>query len=280
MPPLKTRALTFLLLGLLLPSETLAQTPEEPTQQCIAAHVEAQRLRKSSKLQAARKALVRCADAGCPAVLVEECTALLSEADKAQPSLVFVARDEAGLDIADARVLEGDAVLLERLDGKAVELDPGEHKLRLERKGSQPIEQTLIVREGDKLRRVEVVFTTQVSVHSEPGERDVSPAFWIVGSTGLVGLALFGGLGIAGISKKGALDDLGCAPRCATEDVDEARTLFLAADISLGVGLAALAVAPVLFFTSPFVASSSAATLSLAPVATRETVGLVVAGGF
>jgi hypothetical protein len=279
-PSLNTRALSFLLLGLLLPGEARAQTPEEPTQQCIAAHVEAQRLRKSSKLQAARKALVRCADPSCPAVLVQECTALLSEADKAQPSLVFVARDEAGLDIADARVLEAGTVLLDRLDGKAIEIDPGEHKLRLERTGSEPIEQTLIVREGDKLRRVEVVFTTKVAVQSEPPEREISPAFWIVGGAGIVGLSLFGGLGIAGLSKKGALDDLGCAPRCATEDVDEARTLFLAADVSLGVGLAALAVAPVLFFTSPFVASSSAAQLSLAPIATRETVGLVVVGDF
>ena len=239
-------------LALLLPAVVLAQPAADSTQQCIAAHVEAQRLEKTAKLRDARAALVRCSDPGCPAVLVEECTELFAKLDKAVPSLVFVARDARGKDIADARVLDGETLLLERLDGKAVEVDPGEHRFRFERAGEAPIEQRLVVREGDKLRRVEVAFGKKTA-EPAPGEeeRRVTPAFWVVGSAGLAGLGLFGALGGVALAKKGDLDDRACAPSCPTADVDEVRSLFLGADISLELGLAALAVAPILYFTSP-----------------------------
>lgn len=63
-------------------------------------------------------------------------------------------------------------------------------------------------------------------------------------------LYLLGGLGLAGVVGYGALvtwarDDnrrlTDCAPNCPASSVAHIRTLYLAADISLGVGLAALA---------------------------------------
>lgn len=265
---------------LILPDIASAEpTADDPTAQCIASHVEAQRLRKDKQLRAARAALVRCSASSCPAVLVEECTGLLAELDAALPSLLFVARDDAGRDVADARVLLGGAVLLERLDGKAVELDPGEHVFRIEREGSTPIERRVVVREGDKLRRIDVTFGAPEGAAPGAGDRQVTPAFWIVGAAGLVGLSLFGGLGGAGLAEKSALDDDGCAPACASDDVDRVRSLFLGADISLGIGLAALAVAPILYFTSP-VGAESASTAFIAPVVRADQAGLVLGGAW
>lgn len=251
----------------------------DPTAQCIASHLEGQRLRKDKQLRAARGALVRCSDAGCPSVLVEECTQLLSDLDAALPSLIFVAQDDRGRDVADARVLVGEVVLLERLDGKAVDVDPGEHTFRFEREGAEPIERAVVVREGDKLRRVEVTFGAAGGpAPSTPGERQVTPAFWIVGGAGLAGLALFGGLGAAGLAGKADLDDRACAPACSSDDVDRVRGLFLGADISLGIGLAALAVAPILYFTSPLEepARSTALFVGAAPV---DDGGVMILGG-
>lgn len=265
----------------LVPGVAGAQGSGEATSQCIAAHVEAQRLQKSAKLREARAALVRCSDPSCPSVLVQECTDLFAELDRAVPSLVFVARDDQGKDIADARVLDGDAVLLTRLDGKAVEVDPGEHRFRVERAGGDVVEQKLVVREGDKLRRVEVVFgagATPPSPLPAEGERQVTPAFWIVGSAGLAGLALFGGLAGAGLAKKSDLDDRACAPACPSSDVDEVRSLFLGADISLGIGIAALAVAPILYFTSPIEPAATSSRVFVAPLASAEHAGLVCGG--
>lgn len=280
MPALTNRTLAVLLvMAAVVPDVAQAQPQGEATSQCIAAHVEAQRLQKSAKLREARAVLVRCSDPACPSVLVQECTDLFAQVDQAVPSLVFVARDEQGRDIADARVLDGDAVLLERLDGKAVEVDPGEHRFRIERPGAEAVEQELVVREGDKLRRVEVVFgQASATPPATDGERDVTPAFWIVGSAGLVGLTLFGALAGAGLAKKNDLDDRACAPACPSSDVDEARSLFLGADISLGIGLAALAVAPILYFTSPIEPANESSRAFVAPLASAEGAGLVCGG--
>jgi hypothetical protein len=281
-PQLTSRLLAFALvvIAALPASVAHAQPSGGATNQCIAAHVEAQRLQKSAKLREARAALVRCSDPACPSVLVQECTNLFSKLDSAVPSLVFVARDPDGRDVADAKVFDGGALLLERLDGKAVEVDPGEHVFRVERPGLPPVERKLVVREGDKLRRVEVQLGgTDQAPPSGEMERDVTPAFWVVGSAGLVGLALFGGLAGAGIAKKGDLDDAGCAPRCPTADVDEVRSLFLGADISLGLGITALAVAPILYFTSPMVPVGKSATW-IVPSLSPDNAGLLVGGAW
>jgi hypothetical protein len=261
----------------LYPAMEVSAQDKQPTSQCIAAHVEAQRLQKSAKLRDARAALVRCSDPACPSVLVQECTELFSKLDSAVPSLVFVARDPDGKDVADARVLDGGTLILERLDGKAIEVDPGEHVFRIERAGLPPVERKLVVREGDKLRRVEVQLGsgTKTPATTET-ERDVTPAFWVVGAAGIVGLALFGGLAGAGIAKKNDLDDRACAPNCPTEDVDEVRSLFLGADISLGLGLTALAIAPILYFTSPEVPVSSVGQAWIRPQLSPQAASIAI----
>jgi hypothetical protein len=48
------------------------------------------------------------------------------------------------------------------------------------------------------------------------------------------------GLGAAGSAKKSALDQLGCKPNCSPSDVSAGRSLYLGADIALGIGLAAV----------------------------------------
>lgn len=271
---------TLLVVGL-LPAMDVSAQDKQPTSQCIAAHVEAQRLQRSAKLRDARAALVRCSDPACPSVLVQECTELFNKLDGAVPSLVFVARDPDGKDVADARVLDGDAVILERLDGKAIEVDPGEHVFRIESAGLPPVERKLVVREGDKLRRVEVQLGgpkgDPVVVETE---RDVTPAFWVVGSAGIAGLALFGGLAGAGLAKKNDLDDRACAPRCPTEDVDEVRSLFLGADISLGLGLTALAIAPILYFTSPEVPVGSVGQAWIVPQLSTQAASIAIGGSW
>jgi hypothetical protein len=257
-----------------------AQAPaEDATQVCIAAHVDAQRLQKAGKLRDARAAVIRCADPACPAVLIEECGALFTSLEKAIPTVVFAAQDADGHDIATVRVQEGEATIAPRLDGKAVEVDPGEHRFRFERPGAPPVETTVVVREGERGRRVAVRFAGAAKLETA-AEGPITPAFWAVGAVGLTGLALFGALGGAGLAERANLDDRGCAPRCPTDDVDLVRSLFLGADVSLGVGLAALATAPILYFAVPREpASAPSASLWLAPAALSGRGVVVRAGG-
>jgi hypothetical protein len=71
---------------------------------------------------------------------------------------------------------------------------------------------------------------------------------------------LLGTLGIAGLGGAGLLTYWGrkdnaelaqCAPNCSQESVDHIKKLYLAADVSLGVGAAALATSVIWFIASP-----------------------------
>lgn len=216
---------------------------EDETASCIAAHVEGQRLARSGEVRAARDALVRCARPTCPTMLVEECTALLADVERAVATVVFALRDAQGRDVADAQVLEGGQIVSERLDGRAIELDPGEHTFTFQHADAPPVEVTVVVREGDKGRRVEATLAAPdapTPVAPEEDAFEIPVATWILGATGVIGVGLFAGLGAAGLSQRGELDDLGCKPNCDASEVDGARGLFLAADISLAIGAAAL----------------------------------------
>ena len=61
-----------------------------------------------------------------------------------------------------------------------------------------------------------------------------------------------GSFTLFGIQGKNDVDDLQkCKPRCAESDVDKARTKLIIADISLGVGIVALAVSAYMIITRP-----------------------------
>lgn len=257
------RAVVALTLGTLVCAPATARSDDAT---CIASHVEAQRLQKAGKVRAARDALVTCANPSCPAMLVGECTTMLGEVDKSVPTIVLEAQDSNGRDLGDVRVSIGPQVLASRLDGKAIELDPGEHTFRFETPGFTPLEQTVIIREGDKNRRIGVVFDAKPPTKppvDPDGDRDISPAFWVSGAVGIAGLVAFGALGITGIQKRGDLDDLGCAPNCDSSAVDEVRGLFIGADVSLAIGIAGLALTPVFYFTSPKKPAGKASTVTL-----------------
>lgn len=228
-----------------------------PTEACVAAHVAAQREQRAGKLLSARASARTCARPECPAVIVEECTAMFAAAEKALPSVVFRVKDERGADVVNAKVFDGDALIAERLDGKSVEVDPGEHRFRVEREGAPPVTQTVLVREGESLRTV--AFGDDRASTGSSGGASISPAFWVLGATGLVGLGLFAGLGGAGLAKRGELVDAACAPDCDSGDVDAVRGLFLGADISLGLGVASLAAATLVYFLVPGPSGSASA---------------------
>lgn len=240
----------------------LAQPAEgDGTEACVAAHVNAQRLRRDGRMRAAKEALVACSRASCPQVLVEECGPWLREVEQALPSIVFEAVGPDGLDVADARVLIDGEILLERLDGKAVEVDPGEHMLRYERDGWPSIEQMVLIREGDKGRRVAVRFEKAAPPAPTPVKttRPTPLLVYGLGGLGVVGVGVFATLGAVGLSDRNDLDELGCKPSCPTEDVDDVRRTFLIGDIALAAGVVAIGAAVVVYLTRPEVPAPSIA---------------------
>src|SRR5206468_567998 len=83
------------------------------------------------------------------------------------PSVVLEAKTEAGYAFDTAVTMDG-AVVATKLDGRSIEVDPGVHTFRFTREGASPIEEKVLVHEGDKSLLVSVTWAPPPS--SAPAE--------------------------------------------------------------------------------------------------------------
>lgn len=227
---------------------------------CASKYTEAQEQRAEGKLRTARDALLVCSQKDCAGFIRKDCGRWLAEVEEALPSIVVAAKDASGADVTDVRVtMDGERIASE-LGARAIEVDPGEHTFTFERDG-RTVEQKVLVREGEKSRRIEVTFeeeapepvaapATRAATPEDAGtepEGDGPPmAAWILGGVGVAGLATFAIMGSSGLSEKSDLED-SCSPNCSDDDLSGPRKSFLIADIGLGVGLVSLGIATYLF---------------------------------
>lgn len=227
-------------------------------QQCVAAYEQSQSARNLGHLRVARGQAIICSQESCPKFLTTDCIQWLAEIEASLPTVVFEVRDATGSETTAARVLVDDEPLKERVDGKAVAVDPGEHTLRFELAGAASIEKRIVIREGEKNRKISVSFAPLEPSSPPAGEATdeatttgAAPmSAYALGGLGVVGVGLFVAFGAAGKSEKGELE-ASCAPRCNADQVSAVRTKLLAADISLGVGVISLAASTFLFLSTP-----------------------------
>lgn len=229
---------------------------------CVSSHSEGQVLRMSAKLLESRDAFMKCSASHCPNQIQRDCINWLEQIQLQIPSVGFRVTAD-GTSRADVKVYIDDKLVLDRLSGKAVDLNPGPHDLRVELPPYEPFKQLLVVSEGDKFRVVEVAFATPqpekpvTPVAPAPVEthRPIPLATYIFG--GVSAAAAIGGvaLGVSAMSLRSKmeapLDEGGCAPRCTTESVNALKQRALFADISWGVGAASLVTAGVFYFLRP-----------------------------
>ncbi|WP_394845428.1 hypothetical protein LZC95_51405 [Pendulispora brunnea] len=247
---------------MLAPSAS-AQTKE----QCAAAAEQGQKLRDEKKLLETRSKFLLCASESCPAVVRKDCVNWLSDIDSRIPSVVFRAQTSGARTLSAVRVIVDGQRSVEGLDGRAVPMEPGTHKVRFESEGRVPVEQTIVVHERERNRAVTATFEEVASEGSSSRERDTSPPLvpppaessggggrtgaFILGGVGLLaaGGALY--FGITGLQETRDYHD-GCAKtkNCQSSDVDGTRTKLLLADIGGGVALVSLGVATYLFIRS------------------------------
>jgi hypothetical protein len=233
------------------------------TDVCLAAPVEGQKLQRAGKLVAARERFVTCARPECPADIVSHCERWAREVSQSIPSLVVVARDSEAHDLPGVRVRIDGGPPAERSE-RAIELDPGEHRVTVERDGFDSVELPVILHDGEKNRAVHAVFgageTGPRVSPSDPARppivtRPVPARVWIASGVGVLGLASFGLFAAMGASDR---LDSHCDTGCPTPVKDRVDAQLMAADISLGVGLVALGVATWMFLARPTVQRSAA----------------------
>src|SRR5580692_689609 len=146
--------------------------------ECIAAADQGQSLRDEGKYARAREVFAKCASDSCPKVVARSCNQWLHETDEVTPTVVLGAKDEAGQDLTNAQVILDGKPFAESLDGKPVQVDPGQHVFRFTRTGSEPADASVVLRAGEKNRVVGVTLRPPVTSSAEPpvpspgGERE------------------------------------------------------------------------------------------------------------
>jgi hypothetical protein len=267
------------------PSDTEAEdTPASdaaPTrQQCIAAHRASQKDTQEGRLMEARGRAKLCTHRACPGLLVTDCAAWLEQLDERIPSVVFEVRLD-GRTVFDATIYADDDLVADWTRGEALQLDPGRHTFRviLPKHGEKT--QTLLLAEGMRFLVVSANFETERA--SAPATRPAIPlvprpsqanspnrtrpvpfiVYPLLGAGGL-GLVGFAGFGLWGKAEKQRLEQ-DCAPNCTSDDLTTMHRRFLYADISLGVGAAALVGAGIAYLTRPERHSASNVGLTLLP---------------
>jgi hypothetical protein len=230
----------------------------DETKHCLAASDQGQQQRDDGKYHRARESFATCARNVCPAMVRRDCLKWLADLDQATPTLVFGARNEAGGDLVDVTVLVDGALLLSKLDGKPVAVDPGTHLLHFQTAGYPAVEQQVVVRAGEKERLLSIQFgtppplvpsTPPAKTRAEGGDEEPRTSAWVFGGIAIVAFVSEAYFGISGLSDRSSLKSQPCAQdaTCPASSVDSIRTKFTVADISLGVGLASAAISAYLF---------------------------------
>lgn len=146
---------------LTLSAVALADPPDTETSICVVAFERGQTLRREGALREARDQLLLCAQPTCPALLTERCLPWLEEVRAALPTVIVTAKDRAGRDLSDARVIVDGEVMADGLDGRPLEIDPGPRRIVVARDGMVPVARDVVIAEGEKRRRLDVVLDAQ-----------------------------------------------------------------------------------------------------------------------
>ncbi len=122
---------------------------------CVAASEGGQKLRQKGQLREARDRFQQCTRAVCPSLVQRGCTTWLGEVVALLPTVTLSAVDGQGKDLVEVTVSLDGKPLVQKLDGKAVAIDPGVHVFRFESNG-QGVDERVVINEGDKARKVSV----------------------------------------------------------------------------------------------------------------------------
>jgi hypothetical protein len=238
---------------------------EDAQDACVAQADHGQSLRDQGKLIQAREQFLLCARDPCATMITKQCATWLQKVDDEIPTVAFRAKGGDGKDIVDVHVLSDGKEIKASIDGQPIAIDPGVHAFLYRHAGDDDLQETVVIRAGEKNRPVDIQFASKTI---EPPPPPTAPAprrfrvplgTWV--SVG-VGVSAFLGMGLLAV---GAANDashlrMTCAPTCTTSQVDGVRTTIVAANVALGVGIAALGVAALWLILANTIPSGGSST--------------------
>lgn len=271
---------------LLLTAVPFAARAEDVKKECVDASTLGQTSRDAGELLKAREQFLQCSREACPPVVRTSCNRWLAEVDELMPSVVVRASDATGSDITDGTAsIDGVSY---PLDGKTIPLNPGKHVVVVQSRDGARVEKKVLLAAGEKSRLIELHLSPSGAPAGEvPGatgtssvgashpttaeapradrKASIPTGTWVLGGVSVVALGSFA---FFGLSAKSELNKLKvCSPYCTDKQTQTGRNDALVADISLGVGVAALAGAVVwaLVAKPEPEGAATAAHLSIAP---------------
>jgi hypothetical protein len=294
--------------GLLAPAPAHADV-----QSCVAASEKGQRARASGKLREAREQFVVCGADSCPALVRKDCIHWNGEIAASLPTVVFGAHDHQGRDLFDVTVSMDGEVLVKKLDGKSVTIDPGKHTFRFETSGLPSVTEVALVKEGERARVLNVTFdsppppptpaatSTTTTTAPTSGDSDKgagtkddghTPYPWIIVGIGAAAVAVGAAIALTAPSRPGNCDPVKqTCHRTDGESDDQFRQDQQRAGTSdsqpilglavAGVGAALVAAGLLWHFFEPTGEShSKSAGLRVAPWTSGKSSGLTLGARF
>jgi hypothetical protein len=212
-----------------------------------------------------------------------ECLRHVDEVNAQIPTIIFEAKDVSGRDLSAVKVTMDGEPIVERLEGTALSMDPGEHTFVFETAGQPAVTKQFLIQESQKERREEIDFgqpevtpTTQGAPPAQPpppvpsphvvepssaiAPREPNSALGtqkVLGITAagvaVVAVGLGSAFGLIAISRKNdaekACPNL-CADQSGVDAWSDAKTAAQISDVAFIVGGLALAGGAVLWFTA------------------------------
>lgn len=214
--------------------------------ECARAYEQSQRLQQRGENAKALAAAERCAQPSCPALLAEECKPWVTQIQKQLSRVEVHVIGSNGCPAHDPAI-EIDRV--RRTQAGAIFVDPGIHEVRaVDAATKRIVDKTINATTGD-VQVVELGFAAEGVVCTEPGASSGRGIPKVAVGLGIAGGALLLTgvvLGVVGAVKRSDLD--ACKPACSNDQIDGARSFFVAGDVIGAVGILTLGAAAAAFF--------------------------------
>jgi|SRR5882724_3555006 len=278
--------LAFVLLGLL--SFAGRARAEQSVEACSAAYTLGQEERLAGHLYSAQTQFQLCADPSCPAAIVSDCDRWTREVALDLPTVLIETTDAAGQPVPGLKVTADGVTVSQSELAKPLVLDAGQHVLRFEAAGYEPLEIVPSLRARDQEVPISAVLRPIVLVSKPPPPKTAprpeqaprsSRPFPVTALTfASVGLVTLSTSIFFGASAKSQYDDLktSCAPRCESSQAYAVHTKAVVSDVALATSLVAFGAAAYFYFSAE-PEKAGATALGVEPTVTGARARLRVA---
>jgi len=225
-----------------LTAPSVVQADEKAS--CMAAHERGQEVRLANHWVEARRLFLVCAQASCPALVVQDCTRWELELGPHIPSVVVSAKRADGSDVDDVSLAIDGTTVGRPLPVVPIPLDPGEHVLRFEHAGWPAVETRVTLHDGEHDRRVDVRLEPPAADSTRVSERSRRAPTGAYVATSIGAAAAIASIVFLVVGKIAehnlAASSCGHAGTCSDAQVSPIRTDYIVSGVTAGVAVIAV----------------------------------------